>query len=122
MPAGRLVGYTAPNFSSRKRQSIARPRAEQILLTGLPSLAWSHRKSSLHQLEREESRHAIRGIPQIALQGNRTPKTKIWQIRLLVRALKPHDYASLTLFWQRASAFLFEHGGSALKRHLKVRQ
>jgi len=76
----------------------------------------------LAQLEREESRHAIRGLPQIALQGNRTPKTKIWQIRLLVRALKPHDYASLTLFWQRASAFLFEHGGSVLKRRLKVRQ
>src|SRR5262249_18843635 len=34
------------------------------LLTGLPSLAWSHRKSSLRRLEREESRLAIRGNPQ----------------------------------------------------------
>src|SRR5262249_43420487 len=33
-------------------------------LTGLPSLAWSNRKSSLDRLEREESRLAIRGNPQ----------------------------------------------------------
>ena len=37
---------------------------EQLLLTGLPSLARSHRKSSLHRLEREESRLAIRGNPR----------------------------------------------------------
>src|SRR5262249_7855697 len=46
----------------------------------LPSLAWSHRKSPLHQPEREESRLAIRGNPQnrickkIALQRPKTGK------------------------------------------------
>src|SRR6516162_8855094 len=43
---------------------LVKPRAEQILLAGLPSLAWSHRKSPLYQPEREESRLAIRGNPQ----------------------------------------------------------
>src|SRR5207302_6464399 len=38
---------------------LIKPRAEQILLAGLPSLAWSHRKSPLHQREREES-HGLR--------------------------------------------------------------
>src|SRR5262249_51416297 len=59
---------------------LIKPRAEQILLAGLPSLAWSHRKSPLHQPEREESRLAIRGNPQnrickkIALQRPKTGK------------------------------------------------
>jgi hypothetical protein len=43
---------------------LVKPRAEQILLAGLPSLAWSHRKSPLYQPEREESRLVIRGNPQ----------------------------------------------------------
>jgi Methyltransferase domain len=59
---------------------LIKPRAEQILLAGLPSLAWSHRKSPLHQREREESWLAIRGNPQnrirkeIALQRPKTGK------------------------------------------------
>src|SRR5262249_17953327 len=59
---------------------LIKPRAEQIMLTALPSLAWSHRKSPLHQLEREESRLVIRGNPQnrickkIALQRPKTGK------------------------------------------------
>jgi hypothetical protein len=59
---------------------LIKPRAEQILLAGLPSLAWSHRKSPLHQPEREESRLVIRGNPhnrickKIALQRPKTGK------------------------------------------------
>jgi len=59
---------------------LVKPRAEQILLAGLPSLAWSHRKSPLYQPEREESRLAIRGNPQnrickkIALQRPKSGK------------------------------------------------
>src|SRR5262245_52560960 len=60
---------------------LVKPSAEQILLTALPSLAWSHRKiPPLHPLEREESRLVIRGNPQnrickkIALQRPKTGK------------------------------------------------
>ncbi len=74
-PRARLVGVDWPERFLQKtpidrpRQlhqrmsyidDLVKPWAEQILLTGLPSLAWSHRKSPLHQLEREESRLAIR--------------------------------------------------------------
>src|ERR1700758_3321863 len=91
----RLVGVDRPEPLSQKtpidrpRQlhqrvvhvdDLIKPRAEQILLAGLPSLAWSHRKSPLHQREREESWLAIRGNPQnrirkeIALQRPKTGK------------------------------------------------
>src|SRR5437660_489819 len=38
---------------------LIKPRAEQILLAGLPSLAWSHRKSPLHQRASEKN-HGLR--------------------------------------------------------------
>jgi hypothetical protein len=65
-PSAALSLQHAENLSDivaelQKRTTDIEPR---ILLTGLPLLAWSHRKSPLHQPEREESRLAIRGNPQ----------------------------------------------------------
>src|SRR5260221_14644863 len=66
---------------------LVKPCAEQILLTGLPSFAWSHRKSPA------PSARARRITPcdstessKSNLQGSRPPKAKNRQIRLLERA------------------------------------
>src|SRR5262249_52080898 len=103
-----LSVYTAPNLASRKRQSIACPSFTNACFI---SMIWSSRERNrscslvsrrsrgrieiarLHQLEREESRLAIRGNPQIDLQGNRAPKAKISQIRLLecARSFSPFN-------------------------------
>src|SRR5262249_8476142 len=80
---------------------LIKPRAEQILLAGLPSLAWSHRKSPLYQPEREESRLAIRGNPRNNLQGNRPPMAKNRQIRLLERAQSSSPFNSVRILHER---------------------
>src|SRR5216684_1986166 len=90
-----LSVYTAPSFSSRKRQSIVRASFTRAWVM---SMIWSSRERNrscsppsrrsrgrianlpLHQFEREESRLAIRGNPQnpickeIALQRSKTGK------------------------------------------------
>jgi hypothetical protein len=85
-----LSVYTAPNVSSRKRQSIARASFTNAWFM---SMIWSSRERNsscstrgrianppLNQLEREESRLSIRGNPQnrickeIAFQRPKTGK------------------------------------------------
>src|SRR5262249_53315704 len=80
---------------------LIKPRAEQILLAGLPSLAWSHRKSPLYQPEREESRLAIRGNARNNFQGNRPPMAKSRQIRFLERAQSSSPFNSVRILHER---------------------
>jgi len=96
-----LLVYTAPNLSSRKRQSIACPSFTNACFM---SMIWSSRErnspcslvsrrsrgriANPRSVGSSEKNHGLRfeGILKIDLQGNRTPKAKIRQIRLLVRA------------------------------------
>src|SRR5258708_531926 len=63
---------------------LVKPCAEQILLTGLPSFAWSHRKSPAPSARaRRNTPCDSRESSKSNLQGNRPPKVKNRQIRLL---------------------------------------
>src|SRR6266567_2565844 len=87
----RLVGVDRPNVCSRKRQSIVRASFTNACFI---SMIWSSRERNrscslvsrrsrgrianppLHQLEREESRLAIRGNPQIRFARKSPSKAK----------------------------------------------
>src|SRR5438034_2189267 len=66
---------------------LVKPGAEQILLAALPPLAWPHRKSPAPSARARRITASDSGESSKSnLQGNRPPKTKNRQIRLLERA------------------------------------
>src|SRR6516165_9394205 len=111
-----LSVYTAPNLSSRKRQSIACPSFTNACFM---SMIWSSRErnSSCSLVSRRsrgrianprsigssEKNHGLRfeGILKIDLQGNRPPKAKNRQIRLLERAQSSSPFNSFRILHGR---------------------
>src|SRR6266566_5034230 len=74
---------------------LVKAGAEQILLAALPPLAWPHRKSPApsaraRRITASDSRESSKSN----LQGNRPPKTKNRQIRLLERAQSSSPFNS----------------------------